>query len=63
MEQTIHEIAECVFGFDIKPRNSDGYDFFDSDRGSIGVRGLERALQLAYEAGAAAERKRLEETG
>lgn len=43
MEQAINEIAKRVFGFDIEPRNSDRYDFFDSDRGSISVRVLAEA--------------------
>lgn len=49
----IQKIAMDVFGFSLEAKNSDGYDFFDSDRGSISVWSIQKALEMAYQAGAA----------
>ena len=51
--KSIEKIALDVFGFGIEEMGSDGYDFFDSDRGCISVSGLQTALERAYRAGAA----------
>lgn len=59
MERRIKAIAKQSFGFDLEPIGCDGYDFFDSDRGSISVGALQDALEKAYLAGAQAERDRL----
>lgn len=56
-EKAVEKIALEVFGFGIEEMGSDGYDFFDSDRGCISVRGLQAALERAYRAGAASVKK------
>lgn len=56
-EKAVEKIALEVFGFGIEEMGSDGYDFFDSDRGCISVRSLQAALERAYRAGAASVKK------
>ncbi len=53
----IQKIAMEVFGFSLEAKESDGYDFFDSDRGSISVWSIQKTLEMAYQAGAAARKE------
>ncbi len=52
------KIARETFGFGLEDMGCDGYDFFDSDRGSISIRALREALEKAYLAGAASANKK-----
>ena len=51
-ERAINKIAKEILNLDnLKEMNCDSYDFFDSDRGSISIWGLKKALEEAYKAG------------
>ena len=51
-KDAFNHVVKKDFHFDdLKYKNSDDYDFFDNDRGSLSVGAIEDALSKAYEAG------------